>query len=244
MLVVGLGAAAALSLTACQPDRGSGTAASNSPTSTAPSARLTPTPCGTYSGRGCASARERVDLVRPTFSNPTKVTNPLFPISQLHSAVLLGHVDGKPFRSETTLLPNAERIAWDGQEVETLVSQYVAYLDGRLEEVARERYAQADDGSVWYFGEDVIDSPAAVTWRPWPWPCPRTRSLVPHRPSSGPSRPTPWGSWSWPASLNGRHPRPPSSAWARPGTRFGPPPGPRQWSPVAWATPFTPSRTR
>ena len=157
MLVLGLGAAAALSLTGCQPDRGSGTAASNSPTSTAPSARLTPTPCGTYSGRGCASARERVDLVRPTFSNPTKVTNPLFPISQLHSAVLLGHVDGKPFRSETTLLPNTERIAWDGQEVETLVSQYVAYLDGRLEEVARDRYAQADDGSVWYFGEDVMD---------------------------------------------------------------------------------------
>jgi hypothetical protein len=69
--------------------------------------------------------------------------------------VLLGHVDGKPFRSETTLLHDTERIAWDGQVVETLVSQYVAYLDGRLEEVARDRYAQADDGSVWYFGEDV-----------------------------------------------------------------------------------------
>ncbi|MBJ7341545.1 MAG: hypothetical protein JHC64_27880 [Mycolicibacterium sp.] len=32
--------------------------------------------------------------------------------------------------------------------------QYVAYLDGRLQEVAIDRYAQADDGSVWYFGED------------------------------------------------------------------------------------------
>lgn len=156
MLAVGLGAAA-LSLTACQPGRESRAAGSGAPTSTAPSARLAPAPCGTYSGRGCAPAGERVDLVRPSFSNPTKVTNRLFPISELGSAVLLGHVDGKPFRSETTLLHDTERVAWDGQVVETLVSQYVAYLDGRLEEVARDRYAQADDGSVWYFGEDVMD---------------------------------------------------------------------------------------
>jgi hypothetical protein len=33
----------------------------------------------------------------------------------------------------------------------------VATLDGRIEEVAIDRYAQADDGSVWYFGEDVSD---------------------------------------------------------------------------------------
>jgi hypothetical protein len=33
----------------------------------------------------------------------------------------------------------------------------MAYLGGRLEEVALDRYAQADDGSVWYLGEDVFD---------------------------------------------------------------------------------------
>jgi len=27
-------------------------------------------------------------------------------------------------------------------------------VDGRIQEVAIDRYAQADDGSVWYFGED------------------------------------------------------------------------------------------
>jgi hypothetical protein len=41
--------------------------------------------------------------------------------------------------------------------VETLVSQYVAFLDGRIHEVAYDFYAQADDGSVWYFGEDVFN---------------------------------------------------------------------------------------
>jgi hypothetical protein len=37
------------------------------------------------------------------------------------------------------------------------VSQYVAFLDGQIQEVAYDQYAQADDGSVWYFGEDVAD---------------------------------------------------------------------------------------
>jgi len=99
----------------------------------------------------------RVDVVAPTFSDPTAITNPLFPISNLHSAVLNGRVDGKPFHTETTLLPETRIIEWSGQQVETRVSQYVAYLDGRIEEVALDHYAQADDGSVWYFGEDVFN---------------------------------------------------------------------------------------
>jgi hypothetical protein len=105
-----------------------------------------------------APESERVDVVAPTFSNPTDVTNPLFPISDLHSAILNGHVEGKPFHTETTLLPETRIIEWaPGQTVETLVSQYAAFLDGRIEEVALDFYAQADDGSVWYFGEDVFN---------------------------------------------------------------------------------------
>jgi hypothetical protein len=37
-------------------------------------------PCGTYSGRGCAPDASRVDLASPSFSNPTRIDNPLFPI--------------------------------------------------------------------------------------------------------------------------------------------------------------------
>lgn len=114
-------------------------------------------PCGTADARGCAPPDRRVDREPPVFSHPTDITNPLFPISDLHSALLLGHVDGKPFRTETTLLPGAQEVRWQSRTVEVLVSQYVAYLDGRLQEVALDRYAQADDGSVWYFGEDVFD---------------------------------------------------------------------------------------
>jgi hypothetical protein len=105
-----------------------------------------------------AADSDRIDLTAPPFSDPTDVTNPLFPISDLHSAILNGRIDGKPFHTETTLLPYTRVIEWTpGQRVEALVSQYVAFLDGRIQEVALDYYAQADDGSVWYFGEDVAD---------------------------------------------------------------------------------------
>ena len=114
-------------------------------------------PCGTYSGRGCAPDSRRVDLATPVFSNPTRIDNPLFPISNLHSVVFLGREEGHPFRSETTLLPGTAAVSYGGRQIPVLISQYMAWRDGRLEEVARDRYAQADDGSVWYLGEDVID---------------------------------------------------------------------------------------
>ena len=66
-----------------------------------------------------------------------------------------GQVDDKPFRTEVTLLPGTRPIPWRGKPVDTAIVQYVAYLDGRIHEVAMDSYAQADDGSVWYFGEDV-----------------------------------------------------------------------------------------
>lgn len=99
----------------------------------------------------------RVDISMPVFSNPTEITNPLFPVSKQESVLMVGRVDDKPFRTEVTLLPETRIIEWQGQRVETLVSQYAAYLDGRIHEIAYDLYAQANDGSVWYFGEDVFN---------------------------------------------------------------------------------------
>ena len=104
-----------------------------------------------------APESQRVDLGAPVFSRPTRVTNPLFPIGSLFRAVFYGRVDGAPLRLETTLLSEPRTLEVDGQSVETLVSQFVAFVDGRIHEVAIDHYAQADDGAVWYFGEDVFD---------------------------------------------------------------------------------------
>jgi hypothetical protein len=108
-------------------------------------------------GLTVASDAARVDLAVPTFSNPTDITNPLFPISSQASVLMLGHVDDKPFRTEVTLLPYTHLIEWEGQRIRAVVSQYMAYSAGRITEVAYDLYAQADDGSVWYLGEDVFD---------------------------------------------------------------------------------------
>ena len=139
---------AALAAAACSDSGGSGSAEQGS-TDAAP-ASDTPT-------QPTAPDSQRVDLVEPTFSAPTTVDNPLFPISDLHSAVLLGNDEGNPLRIETVLLPEPKIVDVGGQEVETLASQFVSYLDGRIHEVALDWYAQDDAGNVWYFGEDVFN---------------------------------------------------------------------------------------
>jgi hypothetical protein len=104
-----------------------------------------------------APEADRIDLATPTFGKPTPITNPLHPTSEVTQVIMGGHVEGEPFRTEVTLLPETKPIEWGGNTVDTAVSQYVAYLDGRIHEVALDWYAQADDGSVWYFGEDVFN---------------------------------------------------------------------------------------
>ena len=114
-------------------------------------------PCPTVTGTGCAPRSKRVDLYEPTFSKPSSVTNPLLPISTLDSVVYVGDVDHKPFRTETTLLPKTTIIEYKGQKIESLTFQYMAFSDGRLEEIAVDFFAQDDLGAVFYLGEDVAD---------------------------------------------------------------------------------------
>jgi hypothetical protein len=107
--------------------------------------------------RRLAPDSRRVDLVFPTFSNPTEVTNPLFPVAELHSGILVGEVHGQLLKVEITPLPQTKTVAWNGHRITCLQSQFLAYLKGRITESAVDLYAEADDGSVWYLGEDVTD---------------------------------------------------------------------------------------
>ena len=97
----------------------------------------------------------RVDLVVPEFPNPTEITNPLFPMSELTQAVRLGTEGDTPVRVEFTVLPGTRTIDWNGKQVETRIAQFLAFREGRILEAARNYFAQGADGSVWYFGEDV-----------------------------------------------------------------------------------------
>jgi hypothetical protein len=106
---------------------------------------------------GTATHKARVDLETPTFSDPTSITNPLFPRSDVGQVIQLGEEGGEKLRFEVTQLPDTKVIAWNGQRIETRVTHFVAYANGRILEVAVDFYAQADDGSVWYFGENVAN---------------------------------------------------------------------------------------
>ena len=141
--------------TASKPSNVEETSASSGTSSSGPGSRISQPRLPP--GVKVAPNGSRVDTRVPVFSHPTEVTNSLFPVSRQASVVFVGHVDGQPFRTEVTLLPITRIIDWGGQRIETLVSQYTAYLGGRLQEVAYDLYAQGDDGSVWYFGEDVAD---------------------------------------------------------------------------------------
>ena len=155
--LVSLLAAAALTAQACN-------SKSAGPTGPSGAAGLDPTPASDEVCRGpdgnplpVAPDSLRVDLGTPTFSNPTDVSNPLFPIRSIARAVFYGYVEGEPLRLETTLLAETRTFDMDGQPVETLVSQFLALVNGRIHEIAIDHYAQADDGSVWYFGENVFN---------------------------------------------------------------------------------------
>ncbi|MFN8566890.1 MAG: hypothetical protein U0Z44_05065 [Kouleothrix sp.] len=137
-LVAGL--AAALAISAC-----SGPAA----TSTAP----TPVPATPVPATPAATSAAGA----PRFTHPTEITNPLYPVSLTRYTIALGQEGGEPARTEITLLPGTRMIEWGGPPTEARVVQFMAMVGGRLVEVAYDYFAQADDGSVYYMGEDVTN---------------------------------------------------------------------------------------
>jgi hypothetical protein len=58
-------------------------------------------------------------------------------------------------------------VEWHGQQIKTLQSRFVVYLNGRIYEVAVDDYAQSDDGAVWYFSmgaNDLFDAIRSQNW--------------------------------------------------------------------------------
>lgn len=88
----------------------------------------------------------RVELQKPSFSNPTRMTNPLFPKDRRTQVIQLGDEGDVRLRFEVTQLRRTKVVRWDGKEIRTVVTHFMAYDNGRLVEVALDYYAQADDG--------------------------------------------------------------------------------------------------
>lgn len=92
------------------------------------------------------------------FTNPRNITNPYLPLSSTKQDILEGMEGGAKFRVERTAKPDMKKSFKIGdQMVETLVFEDRAYEDGKLIEVALDYFAQDDNGTVFYLGEDVDD---------------------------------------------------------------------------------------
>jgi hypothetical protein len=90
------------------------------------------------------------------FSHPRDITNPLLPLAYLKQDILEGTEGGMKIRIERTILPNkhkAFKIA--GQTIDALVMEDREFKNGALEEVTLDYFAQDDEGTVYYLGEDV-----------------------------------------------------------------------------------------
>ena len=70
--------------------------------------------------------------------------------------ILEGTEGGKKIRIERTILPNKHKtFKIGGQTIDALVMEDREFKNGALEEVTLDYFAQDDEGTVYYLGEDV-----------------------------------------------------------------------------------------
>jgi uncharacterized membrane protein YkoI/uncharacterized Fe-S cluster protein YjdI len=100
--------------------------------------------------------RIRGGLAALKFSHPRDITNPYLPFALLKQDVLEGKEGAVLNRVERTAKPDVHKTFKVGnQTVDTLAVEDRAFENGKLVEVALDYFAQADDGTVCYLGEDV-----------------------------------------------------------------------------------------
>jgi len=102
------------------------------------------------------AARAKKLLAGLKFSHPRDITNPYLPLASLKQDILEGKEGGKTIRIERTAKPDLHKKFKIGkQTVEALAVEDREFENGELSEVALDYFAQADDGTVLYLGEDV-----------------------------------------------------------------------------------------
>lgn len=102
------------------------------------------------------AARAKKLLKGIKFSHPRDITNPYLPLSSVKQDILEGTEDGKKTHVERTAKPEIHKAFTVGdQTVEALAFEDRETEDGKLAEVTTDYFAQDDNGTVYYLGEDV-----------------------------------------------------------------------------------------
>ncbi len=102
------------------------------------------------------SGRVEKVLAGVKFSHPRDITNPFVPLASLKQDILEGTEDGKQIRITRTAMPGKHKsFTIAGQKVDALVVEDREFEDGVIAEVAIDYFAQDDNGTVYYLGEEV-----------------------------------------------------------------------------------------
>ena len=102
------------------------------------------------------SARAVVPSGPPTFSKPLDINNAFFPFQPLGLKHYMGKDHGTKTSAIDQYLDNTRTFNLNGQDVACRILVEYAYEDTKLVERSFNYFAQADDSTVYYFGE-VVD---------------------------------------------------------------------------------------
>ena len=101
---------------------------------------------------------------KDTQGKPNKITNPYFPLTPGTTFVYQGtSKDGETERDEVKATNQTKVI----QGVTTTVVRDEVSVDGVVTELTFDWYAQDDNGTVWYFGEDSKEFPSGSKAGSW-----------------------------------------------------------------------------
>jgi hypothetical protein len=93
----------------------------------------------------------------PIFSNPLNITNAYHPFQEGGVKVFQGSEGGTKLVGLHLYLTENRSFNWNGTTVNCRILREIAFEDGELVEISDNYFAQADDGTVYYFGE-VVDN--------------------------------------------------------------------------------------
>lgn len=108
------------------------------------------------------TAVAEVPTETPLFSNPLEIFNPYHPFQPGGVKVFTGHEGGTREVVTHLYLAETRMFKFDEQNVQCRILREIAIEDGELVEVSDNYFAQADDGTVYYFGEVVDDYEGGV----------------------------------------------------------------------------------
>jgi len=103
------------------------------------------------------AARAEVPTDPPTFSDPLTIDNAFFPFVPGGFKEFAGNDHGTKTGAKDFYLTETRTFTWNGDEVDCRILVEEAYEEEELIERSFNYFAQADDGTVYYFGE-VVDN--------------------------------------------------------------------------------------